>query len=121
MSSLQITLVVLIVALILPSLTFGGVYLYFKRQKGVEQGWISRTAEVLALVAALVGLLFALIQYDDSNETKRTLNALGGRLTTKYVGAFPANLDSITSLVEDTKGHLDLMTDFVDYGNYSDP
>jgi hypothetical protein len=84
--------------------------------------------ETVTLVLALLAIIFALIQFRDSKKQNEKMEDVAGRMndiaksmSTQFVGLFPKNMDSITSVVGKADKQLDIMVDFVGYGHYSDP
>lgn len=67
------------------------------------------------------GLVFSLWQASKSAQSQASLNILASTISTKYVGTFPEELPEITALIERTQKTLCIVTDFVTYGNWSDP
>jgi len=95
----------------------------------------NRLFEIIAILLAIVAIVFACIQYGDSRKQIKQLTVQLGQsseqleqlakitssIQTSYVGEFPHNLDEIMNVVNSVseQGELDIMTDFAGYGIYS--
>jgi hypothetical protein len=84
--------------------------------------------EIASFVLAVLAIVFACIQFKDSKHQDKkmervacTIEDVAKSMSTQYVGLFPKNMDSITTVVARADKTLDLMTDFVGYGHYSAP
>ena len=96
--------------------------------RSICAGIWAKKLETVAIVLSLVAIFFALVQYLDSKRlekhTQRTLtelDALVQQSSTKYLGAFPNNMDDITRVANSTRKELKILCDVPGYGHYSQP
>jgi hypothetical protein len=78
-----------------------------------------RIVDILAIILAVVSIVFAGIQFMDSREIRGKTESILASTTTRYVAEFPNNIPKITELIEGTCGNLDIMADVPGYGAYS--
>ena len=86
-------------------------------------GALRRALEVVGLLLSVLALLFAIQEFRDSKQQISTLETIGKKVelaadgaSTKYIGAFPDNLPTVTEVVQQTCENLDIMADVAGYG-----
>jgi len=75
----------------------------------------------VSFVVAAVAIIFALIQFWDSQRHGGKIEELVKSMSTRYIGMFPQDLNDILDVVRHADKELSIMADFVDYGSYSRP
>src|SRR5437879_4213796 len=75
----------------------------------------------ITLTLAVPAIVFAFWQFRDSQLQEDRMKRLAAEMTTRFVGFFPKNLRDINEVVSHAKMKLDIISDYVGYGHFSDP
>jgi hypothetical protein len=75
----------------------------------------------MTLTLAVSAIAFAFWQFRDSQIQEDRMKHLASVMTTRFVGYFPKNLRDINEVVSHASIKLDVMSDYVGYGHFSDP
>jgi len=77
---------------------------------------------------AFVAVIFAIVQFLDARGEEKEMREVGERMndvvnkmSTRGIGAFPKNMDSIIELVKSAKHSIRIIVDYPGYGQYSAP
>jgi hypothetical protein len=75
----------------------------------------------MTLTLAVSAIGFAFWQFRDSQLQEDRMKRLAAEMTTRFVGFFPKNLRDINEVVGHANVRLDIMSDYVGYGHFSNP
>src|SRR5712691_4979273 len=76
--------------------------------------------ELLALMLAVLGTLFAVLSIKDGQKLTRDLRTVFDHLTTREAGAFPAYMQEVELLIADARESIFVATDFPAHGAWND-
>jgi hypothetical protein len=76
--------------------------------------------ELLGLLLAVCGTVFAVLSIQDGRKLTKDLRAIFDHLTTKEIGAFPAYMTEVERLIADARESIFIATDFPGHGVWSD-
>jgi hypothetical protein len=77
--------------------------------------------DTITFSLAIVAIVFAAVQFADSQAQEYKMNVLVKEMSTRFIGNFPKNIADIIQIAEQANNHFEVMTDYVSYGYYSDP
>jgi hypothetical protein len=85
----------------------------------------TRTAEnwmeLVTFILAILAILLAVVQFFDSRHLKNETNDLLEKISTKYIGSFPDNIDEINGVFDRSHKELLVLADLPGYGFYYQP
>ena len=77
--------------------------------------------EFFTSLLAIAAIVFATLQFVDSRKQEKYMRDLAEQMSTRFIGAFPDNLEPISEIVSHSHKTLDIMVDTLGYGEYSAP
>lgn len=77
--------------------------------------------DLVVVFLTVIMLYLAFRQYRDSKSQLEQINLVSERISTKYLKDFPSTLGPIGQFISHTENHLDIMLDFLGYGDFSSP
>lgn len=75
----------------------------------------------ITVLLAFMALFFGFVQYKDARRHTRKMEDIAKSMSTRYVGAFPKDVEDISEVVSKTDHDFVVIADFVSYGNYAKP
>src|SRR4030088_2203642 len=76
--------------------------------------------EMLGLLLAVMGTLFAVLSIRDGQKMTRDLRAVFDHLTTKECGSFPSYMQEVERLIGEARESIYIATDFPAHGVWTD-
>jgi hypothetical protein len=82
---------------------------------------VGAVATMVALVGTVIALGMSIYQLKQSHKTEERIKQISDSVSTKYIGVFPENMNSINDLIASTHKDLWIIADVPAYGGFSTP
>src|SRR5258708_40246686 len=76
--------------------------------------------EMLGLLLAVIGTIFAVLSIQDGRKLTRDLRSIFDHLTTKEVGSYPAYMSEVERIISEARESIFIATDFPGHGVWTD-
>jgi|SRR5215469_270357 len=87
----------------------------------LEKFVASVAVQAAIFILAIIAIAFACIQFADARQQSVEMEQIAKSMSTRYIGMFPRDMDDIIDVVKAAEEELLIISDFPDYGSYSNP